>query len=222
MAIPEFELSPMVRLFDILGQPSRLSVPVPMEKLGQAYGFIVYEHTADNLVSSVVHPTDRPRDRVQVFVNGTTKGVIDGQYQPPLNISVTLRPQDKLQLLIENLGSVGYYARGNRYDDYLRQPHKGIVGDVMVGEETIRGWDLYPKPLQQLPSRAPKPYGSTKKQQIPMFYNGFFNTAADINADDPAELDTYLVIPNGAKGQVFVNGFNLGHYWLVGPQQSLY
>ena len=24
------------------------------------------------------------------------------------------------------------------------------------------------------------------------------------------------------KGQVFVNGFNLGRYWDIGPQESLY
>jgi beta-galactosidase GanA len=31
-----------------------------------------------------------------------------------------------------------------------------------------------------------------------------------------------LGISGGVRGVVWVNGFNLGRYWVVGPQQSLY
>ena len=36
------------------------------------------------------------------------------------------------------------------------------------------------------------------------------------------ELDTFLAIPDGTKNIVWVNGFNLGRYWISRPQQSLY
>ena len=43
------------------------------------------------------------------------------------------------------------------------------------------------------------------------------------SAETPSpQHDTFLSIPNGIKGQVWINGFNLGRYWIVGPQQSLY
>ena len=38
--------------------------------------------------------------------------------------------------------------------------------------------------------------------------------------DEPA--DTYIDCSSWSKGQVFVNGFNLGRYWSLGPQQTLY
>lgn len=34
--------------------------------------------------------------------------------------------------------------------------------------------------------------------------------------------DTFIDMRNWHKGVVFVNGFNIGRYWNVGPQQTLY
>lgn len=34
--------------------------------------------------------------------------------------------------------------------------------------------------------------------------------------------DTFLDMENWGKGIVFVNGKNIGRYWHVGPQQTLY
>ena len=34
--------------------------------------------------------------------------------------------------------------------------------------------------------------------------------------------DTYLDMRNWGKGLVWVNGHNLGRYWMVGPQQTVY
>ena len=34
--------------------------------------------------------------------------------------------------------------------------------------------------------------------------------------------DTYIDLTHFGKGIVFVNGINLGRYWKVGPQQTLY
>jgi beta-galactosidase len=34
--------------------------------------------------------------------------------------------------------------------------------------------------------------------------------------------DTYLDMSSWGKGTVWVNGHNLGRYWSIGPQQTLY
>ena len=34
--------------------------------------------------------------------------------------------------------------------------------------------------------------------------------------------DTFIQLNGWTKGNVFVNGFNLGRYWSVGPQRTLY
>jgi beta-galactosidase len=40
---------------------------------------------------------------------------------------------------------------------------------------------------------------------------------------DGSEIgDTFLDMSGWTKGLAFINGFNLGKYWNVGPQQTLY
>jgi hypothetical protein len=97
------------------------------------------------------------------------------------------------------------------------------VGSVAVGGTVLRGWDIYSIPLETVPS-VPKlaSNNSSVTQQTPMFYGAHFALPSNACCNAPATLDTFLAIPNGIKGQAFVNGFNLGRYWLVGPQQSLY
>jgi beta-galactosidase len=34
--------------------------------------------------------------------------------------------------------------------------------------------------------------------------------------------DTFIELPGWTKGNVWINGFNLGRYWKIGPQQTLY
>ena len=54
-----------------------------------------------------------------------------------------------------------------------------------------------------------------------MFYKGGFKGPL-MTHKSAMTLDTFIAVPNGIKGNVWVNGFNLGRYWFVGPQQSLY
>ncbi|KAF2237557.1 glycoside hydrolase family 35 protein [Viridothelium virens] len=224
-SIPEFTLQPSTSLFDILGNKSTSKFPLTMEALGQAYGFTLYEHTSNTSINGNVQPGDRARDRVLVYVNSIRQGIIDSQYQHPLNVSVALKPGDKLQLLVENLGRVDYYSRGNPYRNYLQDPYKGILGNVTLGDKVIEHWDMYPLPLEDLGGvdTLPGKNSSTVKSGIPpIFYHGSFWIDAAAPSNNTALLDTFLAIPNGLKGNVWVNNFNLGRYWYVGPQQSLY
>jgi beta-galactosidase len=55
---------------------------------------------------------------------------------------------------------------------------------------------------------------STVQAGMPVLYESVFNL------NKPA--DTFLDMSGWGKGIVFVNGYNLGRYWNVGPQQTLY
>ena len=46
------------------------------------------------------------------------------------------------------------------------------------------------------------------------FYKGY------IDIDEPC--DTFLKLENFKKGFVSINGFNIGRYWEIGPQKTLY
>ncbi|KAJ9143052.1 Beta-galactosidase [Pleurostoma richardsiae] len=222
-SIDQFTLSPTTTLFNVRGQKTTASSPLTMEALGQAYGFTLYEHTAAAKIEGDVQAGDRPRDRVLVYVNDKIVGVMDSQYQHPLNVSISLEPGDKLQLLIENLGRVDYYSRGNPYRNYVQDPWKGVKGDVTVGGEILTGWDMYSMQLDTLPSGKCSGANATSPSltDSPIFYKGSF-IGPSMSHNSSMTLDTFIAVPNGIKGNVWVNGFHLGRYWLVGPQQSLY
>ncbi|KAI1467868.1 glycoside hydrolase family 35 protein [Daldinia caldariorum] len=231
--VPLFEignitLSPMISLFDTLGEKTATTSvsPVTMEELDQDYGLVLYEHKVAASVEGGLQPGDRARDRVIVYVNGTKRGVIDSTYAQPAQVRLSLEPGDTLQLLVENLGRVDYWSRESGTFVALEDPYKGIKGNVTVGSEVLSGWDVYSLPLEAPPTERKSSPATTTKTTIdsssPVFFRGTFAVESDGNSTDPAALDTFLEVPGGVKGVVWVNGFNLGRYWVVGPQQSLY
>jgi hypothetical protein len=152
-----------------------------------------------------------PRDRVIIYVNGVRKGVYDAIYNSRPSVSISLNSGDKLWLFVENLG---------RVKDGTSDQRKGIVGSVTVGGTTLSGsWNHYLFPFEVEPNISA---GSTKSVTsntgAPVWYHGTFTSS---QAPGMA-ADTFLSLPGGIKGLVFVNGRNIGRYWTVGPQQQLW
>ena len=242
LEVEAFNLEPVLSLFStsVLGEPTHSdSSPPTMEELGQAYGFMLYEHkvtssslpSSNDTLSGTLQPGDRARDRVLVYVNDERVGVIDSRYEQPAAVNVTLRDGDVLRLLVENLGRVNYWSRESRTPVSLEDQRKGVVGDVTIGGTSIRGWDAYSLPLSSPPALEAESsdgahLAAPSSENPPFFYRGTFDVPTDANNTapdvDPAIFDTFLTVPEGVKGVVWVNGFNLGRYWVVGPQQSLY
>lgn len=135
-----------------------------------------------------------------------------------MNITLDVSPGDTISLLVENLGRVDYWSLEAYTFDALTDPYKGIVGNVTIGSFTLTSWRMKSIPLEE----APLLTSSTSPSEVaapPMLYSGVFQVQ---NHSNPAELDTFIAVPNGTKGMVWVNGFSLGRYWIIGPQQSLY
>ena len=53
-----------------------------------------------------------------------------------------------------------------------------------------------------------------KGNRLPAFFSGTFKATE--------KKDCFIHLENFTKGFVVVNGFNLGRYWNIGPQLSLY
>jgi len=108
-----------------------------------------------------------------------------------------------LDILVENMGRINY---GPRLAD-----RKGITEGVRFNNQFLFGWAIYPLPLDDLSALAYKPAADWAG---PAFYRARFVV------QDPR--DTWLALPGWTKGVCWVNGFNLGRYWEVGPQRTLY
>ncbi|TQV98418.1 beta-calactosidase [Cordyceps javanica] len=211
--VPEFELKPAAALFDLQDKATRQADdPISMDALGQAYGYVLYEHTVTKDVQGLVAIGDGARDRAIVYVNGVRTGVVDTIYKTPSSVKVALKKGDTLRILVENLGRVDVRQR-------LKEQVKGIVGNVSVGGSVLRNWATYSMPLSELPSDLHRQH-TIKKNDGPVFYTGTFDLPKGASSDPSG--DTFLSVPEGVKGVLWVNGVNLGRYWKVGPQQSLY
>ncbi|OAG03345.1 uncharacterized protein CC84DRAFT_1251639 [Paraphaeosphaeria sporulosa] len=211
-SVADFALTPVLGMFDSLPtNPRTSSTPLLMETTGQVFGYILYETTASTAASGKLQPGNgAARDRVIVYVNGVKKGVIDSIYKTPATVNVDVKKGDKLWLLVENLG---------RADNGASDQMKGISGDVIVGSTKLTGWNHYNFPLDSAPANATSG-GSAKPVSAngpPMWYQGTFRTT-----NSGIAADTFLQLPGGVKGVVFVNGENLGRYWTIGPQQELF
>ncbi|KAJ6781473.1 hypothetical protein PWT90_02677 [Aphanocladium album] len=212
--VPEFELKPAAAMFALGDKPTQEAKdPISMDALGQAYGYVMYEHTVTKNVSGNVTVGDGARDRAMIYVNGARVGVIDTIYKTPATVKVALKKGDILQILVENLGRVDVRQR-------LKEQVKGIVGNVAVGCHVLRKWSMYSLPLAKLPSTLSGQDYKVKPNDSPVFYTGTFNLPKGTSSDPSG--DTFITVPKGVKGVLWVNGVNMGRYWTVGPQQSQY
>ncbi|CZR50366.1 related to Beta-galactosidase [Phialocephala subalpina] len=212
IAIPSIEMKPVVKLFDVLPEPVLADYPTNMEVLGQSQGFTLYRHTVTSSTAGKLIPGDQPRDRLLVYVNQTRVGVIDSIYETYSTVNLELEKGDILDILVENMGRVNYGPR-------IPDQKKGIVGNVTIGEAVLKGWKMFTLPLVSPASSSSALTDEVTASELatsgPVFYAGIFDIEGEIR-------DTFLHLANWTKGVVWVNGENLGRYWVVGPQQTLY
>lgn len=208
LSIPNTTLLPTSSLFDIAAAKSNNTSPLSMETLGQDYGFVLYEHQVTQAYNGTLQPGDQARDRVIVYVNGAQVGVIDSTYAQPKDVLLALAAGDTLQLLVENLGRVDYYSLESGLKNAVLDPYKGIVGNVSVGGAILEGWTSTSLPLDTVPTLPSR--SNSSSVQGPTFFSGVFSVGS--NYTNAAQLDTFIAVPNGVKGMVWVNGFSLGRY----------
>lgn len=199
------ESAPLFRVLDSLTEAHKSEAPMNMEYYGQNYGYILYRTTIpamekpSKLQIPVIH------DRAQIYLNGCYKGVLERNHEQDDTIVID-ENGGQLDILVENMGRVNY---GEKLFD-----KKGIIGDVLLGEEVLRGWTVYPLSPESLESLELHHYAKHTPTEGPAFYRGSFE------AEELA--DTFLELDGWTKGVVFLNGFHLGRYWNIGPQLTLY
>jgi beta-galactosidase len=202
IAIPKIDLQKTALLSANLPKPIHSASPRPMEPLGQSYGYILYRTRLNGPVNGDL-VINEVRDFAMVYLNGKLAGTLDRRLnQKQLHLGSD-SPNNDLDILVENTGRINF-------NKALRTERKGITKDVTLGGKVLAGWEIYPLPMRDLSKLK---FG----RQIldsPAFYRGTFELAST--------GDTFLDLGNWSKGTVWVNGYQLGRFWNIGPQQTLY
>ncbi|MBR7720024.1 glycoside hydrolase family 35 protein [Hymenobacter properus] len=206
VALPTLRLTASIGLFDRLPVPVANSTPLTFEDLRQAYGFVLYRATVSGGGTKKLQ-VDGLRDYAVVLVNGQRVGTLDRRLrQESLDVALPAG-QVQLDILVENMGRINF-------GPYLLQNTKGITNNVRLDGQQVRGWQMFGLPFD----RAPTATKATEKQLAANA--GPVIRTATFAVDKPA--DTYLDLRAWGKGVVWVNGHNLGRYWSIGPQQTIY
>uniref|UniRef100_A0A8I3W8P7 Beta-galactosidase n=1 Tax=Callithrix jacchus TaxID=9483 RepID=A0A8I3W8P7_CALJA len=109
----------------------------------------------------------------------------------------------------------------------------GLVSNLTLGSKILTGWTIFPLHTEDAvrshlggwghhdSGRHDKAWAhSSSNYTLPGFYVGNFSIPSGI-PDLPQ--DTFIQFPGWTKGQVWINGFNLGRYWPArGPQLTLF
>ena len=201
--IPKVEFGTSASLFDLLGNPVKSENPLSFEDLGQGYGYVLYRTRVAGPVNGILK-INKLRDYAVICVDGKRVGTLDRRdKQDSMMLNLT-NASSRLDILVENGGRINYGGQ-------LPDNRKGITQSVTLGDAELTGWEMFKLPFDVAPKIKK---GKTADTEAPYVVRGSFELSS--------LGDAFLDMRGWGKGIVMVNGHNLGRYWYIGPQQTLY
>lgn len=210
-ALPDIKLDKAYSLLDLAEQTTAVSSdrPKTFEDLGQGYGYVLYTRHFNQPISGTLDLSGL-RDYATVYIDGERVGELNRVFNR-YTMEIDIPFNSTLQILVENFGRINYGSE-------IIHNTKGIIKPVLINGNEITGdWKHYLLPFNQMPKTPAEalPIASASKLQgTATVYTASFDLSE--------ATDTFLDMSAWGKGIVFVNGHNLGRYWQVGPQQTLY
>jgi beta-galactosidase len=206
ITIPPVTLRPVAALPDLLARADTVAAARPMtfEELDQPFGYVLYRHTFAEATSGEL-AVEGLHDWGLVLVNGQRVAVLERRSRT-LRTPVHVPRGGRLDILVETQGRINFGR------DMVGE-RKGIVGAVRLDGVALVGWTMFRLPFDAAPAATGARF-TAPGPDAPALWRGSF--------DLDRVGDTFLDLRGWGKGIVFVNGVNLGRYWNVGPQRTLY
>jgi len=206
MAIAPFKPESKVALFNALPKAVKNSTPLTFEDLSQDYGYVLYRTTIKGGKKGELQ-IKQLRDYALIFINQKRAGILDRRLNQN-TLALTLpKGEVQLDIFVENMGRINF-------GKYLLENKKGITEQVTFDGTEVKNWSMYGFPFNNISNYTTKTTPSRTTGNGPTLQKGSFQISTI--------ADTYLDMTDWGKGVVWVNGHNLGKYWAIGPQQTLY
>ena len=213
--IGKVKLTESADLFENLDNIARKHyspLPRSMEAYGQNFGLIYYTTKIKGKYDPGFIIPEDVHDYAHVYFEKKKIATIDRCKEKSLLNKLKLKKQlfikgtdseSEIGILVEGMGRVNY---GKELYD-----RKGI-SNIRLANQVLTDFDVYTMPLDNLENLKFKSHKSESKNG-PVFLKGTFSAGNG---------ECFVNMNGFTKGYVFVNGFNLGRYWDIGPQKSLY
>mgnify|MGYP002623730577 CR=1 FL=1 len=182
--------------------------PVSMEKLDQSYGYILYHTHLDEIPAVGEIRLIDANDRAKIYIDHKNVATMyDRELLEAKKLEPLVPSLDKdMDILVENMGRVNF-------GPFMLKQRKGIDGAVLINTHQHFGYEIYTLPLDNIDKLKFETIDNKRKEE-PAFYRFSF----EVNEI----ADTFIDMEGFGKGCVFINGFNLGRFWEIGPQKALY
>lgn len=213
--IPSIKLDKIATLDGLNSKVVENNKPMTFEQLNQGYGYVLYKKHFNQPISGTLK-INGLRDYAIIYANDEKVGELNRYFNQD-SIDVEIPFNSTLEILVENMGRINYGSE-------IVHNTKGIISPVVINGMEIEGdWQMYQIPMDEVPDfekmQKNSVFSNTESAAkrllgAPALYKGTFNLTET--------GDTFLDMEDWGKGIVFINGKNIGRYWHVGPQQTLY
>lgn len=206
--VPTFTLTQSADFEQLLKDPKSFEQPPHLEAMGQYQGLALYKTTVDVAKAGPQRIAFTAlKDRAIIMVNGKRVATLDRRMRQDNTVIELPAGKVQLDILLENMGHLNYSRE-------MMRDRKGL-GEVSLDGKPVRNWQVYNVPLELEDVAALKFKSGTESDSVlPVFYKGEF-TVDEIG-------DTLLDMGAFGKGMIWVNGVNLGRFWDIGPQRTLF
>jgi beta-galactosidase len=192
--------------------------PLTFEQIDHGFGYVLYSTTLKSGGATLMAPN--LRDYGYVYINTVYQGMLYRDKGTNLTLSQTAKAGDTLRVLVENRGRDNYWSA-----KYPGLDYKGLHSNVTLDGAALHNWvacginltEAAVNSLSSISFKEPQKMRSYDVQagSQPGVFVGQFTV--------DTITDTWFNSTGWGKGQLFINGFNLGRYWpSKGPQISLY
>lgn len=204
--IPPIHLDECAPLFSNLPPAQHVMQPQQMELFDQAHGAILYRRELPSGRSGTLRFKDL-NDYAMIFLDGQKIATVDRCRVQNSAVLPERAHKMTLDVLVDSFGHVTYgHGMGDRKG--MRRAELETAGHT----NALSRWEVFNLPFD---AKELSQLNFTKGAPgLPAFYRGEFSLAKT--------GDTFLDMTDWTKGMVWINGHNLGRYWTIGPQQTLY
>ena len=241
ISIPEFKVNSWCSLVEDLldGQAERSEYPKTMEEFDQGWGSMAYMVEIPKSDKPMRLHIENGHDYIQAFIAGVNGNDVIATLDRRMGDKDIVLPSGgesirdymsggssysgtrTLVLLVEAMGRINF---GRAIKDF-----KGIDGNVDLTYEDAKGeqqtvtltdWNtwLIPDSYQFYKTHDFSMGHTAMLTQHTTYRGGYYKATFSIDKVG----DTFLDLSTWGKGFVYVNGHNLGRFWNIGPQQTLY
>lgn len=223
ITIPKFVLTEYAPLGNGMGSSVQSRYIRSFEDMDMGWGIADYSTALPKIPVGSMLTLNEPHDFAQVFVNGKYIGKIDRVKNEKTLMLPPVEKGAELCIRIEAMGRINF---GRAIKDY-----KGITKEVTISAEmdgheaswNLKNWTIVPIPDNYETAVKALSVGTETSKRTRQhaklltkagYYRGHFTLRK------PG--DTFLNMEAFGKGQVYVNGYAIGRFWNIGPQQTLY